>query len=574
VLPYGSLVELKQDTRQRFHNCVHSTIFNKSLSIMRVRHGWAAAGGGTHMHNESQGFTSQRTFATDTSGSIAIAFSLTFALLLLCAGGAVDFMRWQNARTTTSAAIDAAVLAGGRSLILKPQDSAAAMDAANAVYGANVSQRHPVQSDSIRFVVDSAQGTISAMGTATIKTTLLSAVGITELTLISPSGADHASAQVSPGGPGGSNLEIALLLDVTGSMCDDGIGPCLNGTKIDGLKSAAAELIDIVVRPTSSGYVSRVALVPFATKVRVGPDGGGAGLMKSLTNLDGTWSGVFHDCTDSSGGGGSETEGDWTCLAYSDIPVADWKVMPCVTERYQNDVFDVSDAAPGPGNWLNGHDGSRRMAGNDSSDVALAFGQGTGVAGDPADHWNFREDGDCGDIAEGNDVQPLTTNKAALLSRVNDLQGYGGTAGALGTSWSWYMLAPDWSSVWTGGSAPGAYADLTTIQENGAPLLRKVAVLMTDGGYNAFRAGKEQDQQMVSDYAKDVCGAMKLKGIEIYTVGFALNSLTPAEATIARETLQACGSDVSHFYETLDVPQLKTAFRSIGSKMSGLRLTQ
>ncbi len=60
-------------------------------------------------------------------------------------------------------------------------------------------------------------------------------------------------------------------------------------------------------------------------------------------------------------------------------------------------------------------------------------------------------------------------------------------------------------------------------------VLRKVAILMTDGGYNAFRSGKEQDQQTVSDYAKDACTAMKAKGIEIYTVGFALNELTAAE---------------------------------------------
>ena len=364
------------------------------------------------------------------------------------------------------------------------------------------------------------------------------------------------------------------MLDVTGSMCDDGVGPCLTGTKISGLKAAASELINSVVNPSPTGLVSRVALVPFATKVRVGPDGGGAAVMKTLTNLDATWSGLFHDCTSATGSSGSETEGTWTCSAYADIAAANWPIQPCVTERFADGAYDVSDSAPGPGLWLNAHDGTRRMLSMDSTDVPLAFGQGTGVAGDPADHWNFRPDGACGDIAEGNDVTPLSTDKAALLARIDALQGYGGTAGALGTSWSWYMLSPDWGPVWSGASAPGSYSDLTTAQSNGAPLLRKVAVLMTDGGYNAMNANKEQDQQMVSDHAKDVCAAMKAKGIEIYTVGFALDQLTPAEATIARATLQACGTDVSHFYETLDVPQLQTAFRAIGSKMAGLRLTR
>ena len=62
---------------------------------------------------------------------------------------------------------------------------------------------------------------------------------------------------------GGSNVEIALMLDVTGSMCD----PC---TKIDAVKSAAKDLIDIVVWADQSQYYSRVALAPFAEAVNAG----------------------------------------------------------------------------------------------------------------------------------------------------------------------------------------------------------------------------------------------------------------------------------------------------------------
>ncbi len=512
--------------------------------------------------------------ARDARGSIAVVFSLSLPVLLLCVGGAIDFLRWQDARAVTASAIDSAVLAAGRSLIMNPQDSAGAVTAANRVYQSGVAQRIAARSDTIRFVVDDSTGTISALGSATVGTSLLSTIGITELTLVKESGAEQAQAQVSPGGPGGSNLEIALMLDVTGSMCDDGVGPCVTGTKIDGLKAAATELVNMVVRPSATSLVSRVALVPFATKVRVGPDGGGAAMMKTLTNLDATWSGVFHECTAATGSGGSESAGNWTCTAYAELPATNWPVMPCVTERVFGGAFDISDAAPGAGQWLTAHDGTRRQLSMDGADAPMTWGQGTGVTGDPADHWNFRDGGACGDIAEGNDIQPLTTDKAALLARISSLQGYGGTAGALGTSWSWYMLSPDWAGIWGAEGAPGSYADLTTLQSNGAPLLRKVAVLMTDGGYNAYRAGKEQDQQMVSDHAKDVCAAMKVKGVEVYTVGFALDQLTPAEATIARATLLACGTDISHFYETLDVPGLHSAFKSIGSKMAGLRLTR
>ena len=62
---------------------------------------------------------------------------------------------------------------------------------------------------------------------------------------------------------GGSNIEVSLMLDVTGSMCD----PC---TKINALKTAAKDLIDIVVWDDQSQYTSRVALAPFADAVNVG----------------------------------------------------------------------------------------------------------------------------------------------------------------------------------------------------------------------------------------------------------------------------------------------------------------
>src|SRR5204863_6174867 len=71
------------------------------------------------------------------------------------------------------------------------------------------------------------------------------------------------SAACSGNSSGGSNVEISLMLDVTGSMCS----PC---SKIDAVKSAAKDLIDIVVWDDQSTYYSRVALAPFAEAVNVG----------------------------------------------------------------------------------------------------------------------------------------------------------------------------------------------------------------------------------------------------------------------------------------------------------------
>ena len=159
-----------------------------------------------------------------------------------------------------------------------------------------------------------------------------------------------------------------------------------------------------------------------------------------------------------------------------------------------------------------------------------------------------------------------------LASKINGFQARGPTAGALGTAFSWYMLSPNWASIW-GGAAPGDYAQLTTQQANGAPQLRKVAVLMSDGVYNTYRAWDDKDQQEMSDLAVQLCTAMKDKGIEIYTVAFDLDSLPPAEQTIAETTLKACGTDINHFYNTLTASELQTAFRDIAVKLTSVVLT-
>ena len=97
---------------------------------------------------------------------------------------------------------------------------------------------------------------------------------------------------------------------------------------------------------------------------------------------------------------------------------------------------------------------------------------------------------------------------------------------------------------------------------------------MTDGAFNTLRVNKDEDQQTVSNVAVAICNNMKAQGIEIYTVGFALDQLTSAQRGIATATLQACGSGIDHFYDSLSVPQLESAFRDIAIRLSGLRLSQ
>jgi Flp pilus assembly protein TadG len=62
------------------------------------------------------------------------------------------------------------------------------------------------------------------------------------------------------------NLEVSLVLDITGSM---GTGTS-TGTRISDLRSAASSLVDLVVKDTQTPYYSKVAVVPWSMGVNVG----------------------------------------------------------------------------------------------------------------------------------------------------------------------------------------------------------------------------------------------------------------------------------------------------------------
>ena len=82
-------------------------------------------------------------FCWDRSGNVAIVFALMAVVLMLAIGAAVDIGRWLHARDQTIAAVDAALLAGGRWLETNSTDNAGAIAAAQNVYTQDTASRLP-----------------------------------------------------------------------------------------------------------------------------------------------------------------------------------------------------------------------------------------------------------------------------------------------------------------------------------------------------------------------------------------------------------------------------------------------
>jgi Flp pilus assembly protein TadG len=178
-------------------------------------------------------------------------------------------------------------------------------------------------------------------------------------------------------------------------------------------------------------------------------------------------------------------------------------------------------------------------------------------------------------------IMPLSTNKTALHGLAGSLTAGGSTAGHLGLAWAWYMLAPNFGSLWPAASQPAAYKKTNLI---------KAVILMTDGFFNSAYCngvitGNLADSGSTSEHtacapvdtslnqAKALCTAIKASGITLYTVGFYIAS-NSSDDVAARTFLSACATDPGHFYQADNGAALIAAFKAIGQGLSELRLSK
>lgn len=461
-----------------------------------------------------------RRFSDDTRGDVAILFGLMSLALFAMIGLAVDYGRYINARSQTIAATDAAVLAGARALQTNGGDQAAAIEVAKAYYDQATKNRIPLMNDTIGFTISDNATAMVTTGNATLATPFMGFAGTTSLPILHADGSDYSKAVLAVGGNAQLNLEISMMLDISGSMGE--------GTKLQDMKDAANDLVDIVVWDDQSKFSSRVAVVPFSGDVL--PT---ASLFLAATGQSNTSTPTPVTYTVTSGGGRNKRSTD-----YVYYPTA------CVGERAGQ---DYTDTAPGLNHYMLREYTSRPSRTDAPKNM-----------------------GPCS-IDSSGELLPLTKNKTSLHSKINSLVDGGNTAGHVGTAWAYYMLSPKWASVLPTASQPVAY---------GTPDTQKIAVLMTDGEYNqehdskgvatgSSGAGSSVNGTDSPYQAKAICQDMKNKGIEVYTVGFDLGG----NAT-AIDTLSKCASDASHFYNSATGDALKAAFRDIALKISTLYLSQ
>lgn len=201
-------------------------------------------------------------FTKDDSGNLPIMFAMMVPIIFGLVGGAVDVGRFVSAKNQTMAALDSAVLAAGRAMQINGATETDAKAAAEVYYDNNKFSNF--QLDQTAFSLEDAGSSIVGNTSAQVVTPFLSVLGFPHLTVSA-----RAKAMLQANGNAGTDVEISLMLDTTGSM---GWASSSGGTKMEALKLAAKDLVDIIIWDDQSVRTSKMALAPFSEHVNVGRD--------------------------------------------------------------------------------------------------------------------------------------------------------------------------------------------------------------------------------------------------------------------------------------------------------------
>lgn len=389
-----------------------------------------------------------------------------------------------------------------------------------------------------------------------------------------------------------NNIEVALVLDTTGSM----------EAQMGNLKTAAKDLIDLVVKdkqPPEAPYYTKVALVPYAVGVNAGAyaDQARGGIVgpKAVESVYTGSSKIMVKVT----GHGHQT-GDRVLFENVTGSKVDGGSMNTefVVTRESADVFSLNGFGSGKLSGAFGNtgrvyclkEGCQKLAFVNASSRNKTFGVSTCVSertgvdaytdvGPGAAPVGRLYDGGSGNPCASQPIVPLSSDRTGLKTYVGQLEAAGSTAGQIGLAWGWYMISPNWSSLWTAPSTPAAYTAQHTL---------KVVVLMTDGAFNSpyckgviaknATSGSGSDSDHINcnatngdpfAQAAQLCTNIKAKGIIVYTVGFNVGS-----DTNVKNLMRSCATAPEYVYMPTSGDDLKVAFRAIAQDINSLRISK
>ncbi|MEA2873596.1 MAG: hypothetical protein QOH67_3572 [Hyphomicrobiales bacterium] len=218
-------------------------------------------------------------FLADRHGGVAPMFALALVPIIGVVGAAVDYSRANAARSAMFAALDATALMLSRDAATMPpaQIPAKATSYFNAQFN-----RPEVADIQVNAVLNNPQAgsfTLNVTASGNVPTTFTKVLGQTKMDI-------GTSVDVKWGV---KKLELALVLDNTGSMASNG--------KMTQLKSAARSLLTTLQSAAKQPGDVKVAIIPFDKIVNIGTGYAGSGWVDySVHNIrQAQWQGCVQD---------------------------------------------------------------------------------------------------------------------------------------------------------------------------------------------------------------------------------------------------------------------------------------
>lgn len=191
--------------------------------------------------------------ARDERGNVALIWAICALVVLGVIGVALDFSRAHAAKQLLQNAADSAALVAER---LADKPLAERQEAAEQYFRASLAS-YPYAAEATITVEHMSGGGHKVTASMPSTTTLSRLVADRDMVVRTSSEAKQE----------GSDLEVAVVLDITGSM---------SGQRITDLKAATADFINIVVREQQEPYYSKVGLIPYSMGVNLGSDAAAA----------------------------------------------------------------------------------------------------------------------------------------------------------------------------------------------------------------------------------------------------------------------------------------------------------
>ncbi|MCO5091536.1 pilus assembly protein [Bosea sp. (in: a-proteobacteria)] len=441
-----------------------------------------------------------RRFCRDQRGNVLMLFGIALIPMMGVVGVAIDYSRATNTRQALNSAIDTAALMAARDA--QKLTDAQIRDRIDKWIRDNLPREAKEEYKGAVVTIDRTARTIQIAANAEVQTTISRVIGTSELAVGSTSQATW----------GTNKIELALVLDNTGSMSSSG--------KMTALKQASKDLVKIMKDASIDPDQIKISIVPFNTQVRADRGLKNESWINYAVSRNVTCDKDTKNCK-------------WRNPATNkDVSITDTSNLVCTnngktcTETMTKAVW--SSAAQGC--FMDREKNYDTTDGGAYSSIDQQY---------PA-FWCSQSS-----LAE---IKPLTNDWDALNTHIDTMTPVGNTNVTIGAVWGWATLTPQ--------------APFTSAKPKTEPRLKKYMILLTDGENTENRftsSGSEIDKR-----TKLACTNIKADGISLYTI-----RVIDGNATLLKD----CASAPEMYYDVKKASELGPVFQAIANEISAVRLT-